>query len=306
MTRQETKILNCPFTNKPLVPMTEAQLEVFNKRVSSGELYFYPGIKVESHVENAYITENQTYVYPEVKGVLLLKKDTAITTKNRTKNPLLRISDIIIDEFFNTYSILREGAQNTVALKNQRSQALSHEELAKLKALLPKTGDCLFSAVTHDTDALHNLVFNTDFKNYVHFDFSLDRLLAIRGEVKTGTTLVLCDMLHLPFAEGSVDALISFDYINDYDKAEQTAAYEELKRILKDDGSCVLLFDESKSLYAQNKHKSEQMTNKAFGVLAPWKKTKLPKIHFHPVQVTPEKDNKGIFVGKLSLGRQVA
>lgn len=306
MTQQETKILNCPFTDKPLLKMTEAQLEVFNKRVSSGELYFYPGIKVESHVENAYITENQTYVYPEVEGVLLLKKDTAITTKNRTKNPLLRISDNIIDEFFSTYSILREGAQKTVALKNQRSQNLSNEELSELKTLLPKSGDCLISAVTHNTDALHNLVFNTDFNQYIHFDFSLDRLLAVKGEVKTGTTLVLCDMLHLPFAEGSVDALISFDYINDYDKEEQSAAYEELKRILKEDGTCVVLFDESKPLYAQNKHKSDQMTKKAFGVLAPWKKTKLPKIYFHPVQVAPKEDNKGIFVGKLSLGRQVA
>lgn len=275
----------CPISNRPLRYLSENEIAVVNQKISSGQLYFYKGIQVENEIQSGLITENQTYMYPIVEEVVLLKKDTAITAKNRTKNPLLRVTEDLVEEFFQDFNLLRKNHPVTSSFhKDLHSQPLSNDQLMQLKALLPKEGECFMSAVTHDVDALHNLVFNAHFDHYLHIDFSIDRLLAIRKEVKEGTVLVLCENANLPFAEDTVDALFSFDYINAYEKDDQKVAYEELKRVLKSNGASVVLYDKNKPLYAQSHLKSDQFAKKTLGYIAPWKKRKLPAIHFHAVE----------------------
>lgn len=284
--------------------MSKEELSVVNQKMINGELYFYPGIQLEQKLKQAYITENQTYFYPVIDDILLLKKDTAVTAKNRTKNPLLRIPESTIESFYEAYKLLRKGRRSAVPFKSRNSEPLSNDQLSQLKSLLPKSGDCFMSAVTHDVDALHNLVFNTHFDTYLHLDFSLDRLEAIKPDVKKGTILVLCENSNLPFAENAIDAVFSFDYINEYEKADQNLAYQELKRVLKENGGSVVLYDKNKPLHAQSQLKSDQFSKKALGLVAPWKKKKVPSIYFHPVQVNSNDDNSEQLFTKTSFGRQ--
>ena len=284
--------------------MSKDELSVVNQKITTGELYFYPGIQAEIKLKQALITENQTYFYPIVDDIVLLRKETAVTAKNRTKNPLLRVTEEKSEAFYSEFKLLKKGKRTSVSNIDQHSKPLSNDQLNELKGLLPRSGDCFMSAVTHDVDALHNLVFNTNFNSYLHIDFSLDRLQAIKNEVKKDTLLVLCDIASLPFNDESVEALFSFDYINEYDKEDQAKAYQELKRVLKAEGSSVVLYDKDKPLHAQAHHKSDQLSKKALGIIAPWKKKKVPSIHFHPVQASTNSDNSGDLFTKTSLGRQ--
>ncbi len=284
--------------------MSKAELAIANDKCSTGELYFHVGIPVDIKLKAAYTTDNHLHIFPVVDDILMLKKDTAISPKNRTKNPYLRVPERLVEDFYAQYPSLRKGKSTDAQMKEVHSQPLSNEQLLELKTLLPKSGECFMSAVTHDVDALHNLVFNTDFNHYLHIDFSFARLNAIRKDLKEGTLLVLCDIANLPFNESSIDALFSFDYINEYDKTDQATAYHELKRILKPGGCSVVLYDKDKPLHAQSHHKSDQRAKKAMGVLAPWKKKKVPTIHFHPVELNSHKDDSGQFYTKASLGRQ--
>ncbi|WP_286745084.1 MULTISPECIES: methyltransferase domain-containing protein [Roseivirga] len=300
----ESNFFLCPHTRKPLRFMSRDELSVLNQRIERNELYFHLGIQAQCSVDSALITENQTYVYPIVEGIIFLKKDVAITAKNRTKNPFMRVPEHITEEFFNTYKVLSKEKAAEPVLKDLNSQKLDNDQLLQLKSRLPKSGQCFMSVVTHDVDAIHNLVFNTRFNAYVHIDFSLDRLLAIKKDVKQGTELVLCDVACLPFEANTVNALFSFDYINEYDKADQAAAYEELKRVLKEDGASVVLYDKSKPLHAQSQLKSDQLSKKALSVLAPWKKKKVPTIYFHPVTVDADENHREELMTKTSFGRQ--
>lgn len=284
--------------------MSPEELSIVNQKIANGELYFHPGIQVEISLEQGLITENQTYFYPIVDDIVLLRKDTAVTAKNRTKNPLLRVTQQTVEAFYTEFKPLKKGDNSHVGLKQMRSKPLSNEQLSELKGLLPRSGDCFLSAVTHDVDALHNLVFNTHFNQYLHIDFSLDRLRVIKAEMKDNTLLILCDNANLPFAEESIDALFSFDYINEYDKADQTQAYQELKRVLKGNGHSVVLYDKDKPLHAQAQFKSDQLSKKALGIVAPWKKKKVPSIYFHPVKTHSNDDTSGDLYTKTSLGRQ--
>lgn len=284
--------------------MSKDELSVVNQKIVNGELFFYPGIRIEQELEQAYITENQTYFYPVIDDILLLKKDTAVAAKNRTKNPLLRVTEKAIQDFYTEYSQLNKIRSTGPVLPLLKDKPLTNDQLVELKTLLPKTGDVFMSAVTHDVDALHNLVFNTKFNQYIHIDFSLDRLEAIKSDIRKGTTLVLCENANLPFAENTVDALFSFDYINEYEKADQNLAYHELKRVLKEDGCSVVLYDKTKPLHAQAQLKTDQISKKALGLFAPWKKRKVPSIYFHPVEVNSIGDNSNQLVTKASFGRQ--
>lgn len=305
-----TKIANssffiCPISDRPLRYLSENEVAVVNQKIASGQLYFYRGIQVEKEIKSGLVTENQTYMYPIVEDVVLLKKDTAITAKNRTKNPLLRVTDDLVEEFYQEFKVLRNGStEGSTFQKDLHSQPLSNDKLMDLKALLPKSGECFMSAVTHYVDALHNLVFNAQFDHYLHIDFSLERLLAIRKDVKLGTIMVLCENANLPFAEDTVDALFSFDYINAYEKDDQKIAYEELKRVLKSNGASVVLYDKDKPLYAQSQLKSDQLAKKTLGYIAPWRKKKLPSIHFHAVERN-DTDSGGELLSP-SLGGQLS
>ncbi|WP_420386926.1 methyltransferase domain-containing protein [Roseivirga sp.] len=295
----------CPLSGKALRPITSGELAIVNQKIANGELYFHPGIQVNRELEDAYVTVNQTYFYPVINDMLLLKKDTAVAAKNRTKNPLLRISEQAIQSFYEEYPLLSPERKSTDVHKSVHSKPLTNDQLKELKGLLPKSGDCFMSAVTHDVDALHNLVFNTNFNHYIHLDFSLQRLEAIKSDVKEGTVLVLCENSDLPFIENSVDALFSFDYINGYEKEGQHQAYQELKRVLKESGGSVVLYDKEKPLHAQTQLKNDLLSKKAIGLLAPWKKKKVPSIYFHPVVVSESNDdNSNEYLTKTSLGRQ--
>ncbi len=275
-------LMVCPFTKKSLRLMTEKELISFNAQIKHGDLFFYPGAPVNIELKAALVTANQTYVYPIIDNIRYLQRKTAIVSKNRTDNHLRRVPQDEIDLFYKTYGL---GVDNSIekSSKKLNSNPISQEKVTQLGRLLPKGGECFMSVVTHDVDSIHNLTYGRSFKHYFHMDFSLPRLLAVKDELPNETILVLGDVDHLPFSDSAVEALFSFDYINNYDKEVQSLAYEELKRCLKPDGVSIMLYDNSKPMHASGQLKADQRSKKALGVIAPWKKIKLPNIFFYPI-----------------------
>lgn len=97
MTQENTdySFLICPFTGRNLRLLSEAELSDVNAKIVTNELFFYPGAQVKKPLKRALVTEHQTYIYPILDNIILLKKETAIVAKNRTENYLKRVSDQI-------------------------------------------------------------------------------------------------------------------------------------------------------------------------------------------------------------------
>lgn len=285
-------LLICPFSGKPLKKLEDNELALINERIERGHFMFYTGIAVQKRLTEAYTNPTHTYIFPVFDGVIFLKKDTTITTKNRTLNPHIRIPEEKERLFYELYPSLAKTVGELPREKFLNREPLSPDEVKSLKSLLPKSGSCFLSAVSHDVDAIHNLRFNTSFQQYLHIDFSLERLLAIQSELKNDTLFVLCDVLNLPFKALSINALFSFDYINIYEKKEQQRAYNELKRVLAADGSSVVMYDENKPLHTRAVQKIDQISHKAKGLLNPWKKQKQSQIYFYPVKGNSDNDFK--------------
>ena len=88
--------------------MTKSQIDNANIKFEEGQLYYYPRIKATQKLTAALITENHNYIYPIVDDIILLKKETAMTSMGRTRNPHARVSDPMINEFFDTYKLLKK------------------------------------------------------------------------------------------------------------------------------------------------------------------------------------------------------
>jgi ubiquinone/menaquinone biosynthesis C-methylase UbiE len=169
-----------------------------------------------------------------------------------------------------------------------------------MASLLPKKGHSFLSISTHDVDAIHNLTYKSHYKVHFHMDFSLARLKVIQSDLPQNTILILGEMNHLPFKNDSIDGLISFDYLNNYEKEIQNQSYLELKRCLKADGVSIMLYDKDKPLDTKSQLKSDQLVKKALSIVAPWKKVKLPNIIFYPIDES--KVSNGKFVANPSFG----
>jgi hypothetical protein len=284
--------------------MTEKELNTVNSLMKSEQLFFYAGAPLNFELEAALVTGNQLYIYPIINGIVFLQKQTALVAKNRTQNPLMRISQVQIDAFYRAHGF-GEANEMIVASKELRSNKLNDEQLLELASLLPQKGNCFLSIATHDVDSIHNLSYRLKYENHFHMDFSLSRLVAIQNDLPKSTVLILGDMNCLPFNSDSIDGLFSFDYLNDHVKEIQTGAYEELKRCLKSDGVSIMLYDKEKPLHSKSQLKSDQLSKKTLAVVAPWKKIKLPKIIFHPISEASSVDGNGI-VAKASLGQQLS
>lgn len=296
--------LICPFTKRNLRFLSDAELKDVNAKIDMNELFFYPGAQVKKPLKRALVTENQTYIYPIFDDIILLKKETAIVAKNRTENYLKRVSDHIISYFDELYDFDEKSHEESLMTKSATA-AMPSDEIARLKERLPLSSNIFLSFASDNVDDVHNLVFNSKFTNYVHADFNIERLRSVKGDLQKGTVVVLCDNDDLPFSENSIDAIVSFDHINQYDKESQKAASLEINRVLSTEGASIVLFDADKPLAAERQIKKEQLAKKAHGLMKPWKKVKNPTIYFHPVKGDNRTDITSPAVGKTSLKRQL-
>lgn len=293
--------LICPFTGRKLRFLSEQELDTVNERIGRGELYFHPGIQVASRLTQAVVTEHQTYIYPVIDGVFYLKRETAIVAKNRTENYLKRISQSLVDSFEAKY-----GFNSAKEIKTQPNMvdALNPALIGSLRTKLSKRGKYFVSLCTNDIDALHNLVFETKYEQYIHVEFEFEKLKSIAAEIKDKTILILADNGKLPFENESLDALVSFDPINKYNKADQKVIYADFKRALNSGAASVVLYENDKPLHTKFLLGADKLSTTARGLVMPWKKVKIPTFHFEGINPPRATGSSNEIVGQTSLNQQ--
>ena len=292
--------LNCPFTGQDLVELTKKEITLINSKISEGLYFFQHGAPVNLKLKRAFICSKRTYIFPVIDDIIYLKKLTTIVPKNRTLEPNKRVLKESTEAFYKEFGLGKKYKIEPNKELNTQSNPLSLQQISDLGKLLPKAGQSFVSIVTHDIDSIHNLAFERKFDQFLHIDFSVDRLKSVVNDLKDDTLYILTDMCNLPLKDHSVGALFSFDYINNYEKEEQKKAYAELKRCLSDKGSSVVLYSREKPLHTKGIHVTDQMTTKALKFVAPWKKAKVSNIYFYPVGDDQTNDHQD-FVARPSL-----
>lgn len=296
-------ILVCPFTSQPLRALDATELQNFHERIQKGGLFFHKGVPLEFLPQKAYVSRNSVFIYVEIDGVVLLKKETAIVGKNHTENPLKRTTQLVIDAFYRSLDLSPEGEFIHTHAAEPTSLDLNEATNKSLKSILPKSGGCLVTMGTNQLDALHNLLFGLEFREHCHLDHDIARLRQIAGNLKANTQYVLIDKKSLPLSKNSVDGLLSFSFNTDSSKEEQVALYDSLKVTLKTDAKAIILSEGGVTSPMESRHKSDVLSTKAKSLLTPWKKAKAAEIVFHHLEASTGSQSDA-FSGKRSLGSQ--
>lgn len=270
------QIFVCPFSEKPLVALSDYELGGINEKIQRGELFFQSGAPLSFPLKKAYLSSNRVYLYAEIEGILLLKKSTAIVERNRVENPLIRFTEVLTSQFFNSLGLEPTGALTAPGTELPAEPNLGADELRSLYTRLPKQGHCLVTAASAEVDELHNLIFGANYQYHVHLDHDPDRLKTVAGKLRSNTRYVLCDPELLPFESQTIDGYFSFNTIEGTEKETQKETYHSLKSALKEQAPCICIVNEQEKNHFEALYKSDIFSGK----LRPWKKSTLPRFYF--------------------------
>lgn len=272
-----SQLLVCPFSSRPLELLSQEELAKINARIERGELFFQRGVPLGFPLKKVYISSNRVYLYAEIEGILLLKRRTAIVEKNQVENPMIRITDGEISDFYQNLGLGKDGSFLPSGTDLPAEPNLGADVLRSLFAKINKQGHCLVTMASAEVDELHNLVFGLDYQSHIHMDHNPDRLRHINGKLEANTQYVLCDPETMPFEPQSVDGYFSFNLIEAVSKETQKAIWLSLKAVLKPAANSVCLVDEHEKNHLEAFYKSDLRSAK----LKPWKKSDLPQLYFH-------------------------
>lgn len=265
----------CPFTQKPLIKLTNDELKAVNQKIQEEQLHFYQGPLVNIELEEAYSTINKLYIYPVFRNTVLLKKETAIVTKNRIENPYHKKVEQDNEIFYANY-----GFGIDMEFPQRPNKPMSDELKERMSHRIKKSGNVLLTANSSNPDDVINLLYGTDYNYHFHLDHNFSRLQAFDTEFGTEAVKVLVDKTVIPMKESSVDTCIDFELADYLYPFEQKDLYDAFKFILKPEAALIKLFVSPDDLMLKKLLSVDVASKKTMSFLTPWKKNKVPYMFF--------------------------
>lgn len=247
--KDDINILCCPFTHEPMQSVGAEQLATLNAAVAKGELKHVTGNAVMEKFEAAITNTSQSFVYPIREGVILLFRSFAIpsSASQGTDDFNFRNEKEIVRSFYDEigwHQNKKGEYKDTILFVDQRP--VSREYLEKchlrLSGYLPNSGRYFLDAgsgpITHDV----YLTYSQNFAKRICIDISFLALQKARQKLGDRGIYILGDLTNLPLLDHTIDAAVSLHAIYHIPADEQRKAFDELHRIIKDDGIAVVVY----------------------------------------------------------------
>lgn len=292
--------LFCPFTKRELHLLSDEELAVVNEKIANRELSFHFGVPANLPLKRAYSTKQYLYVFPVIDGVLFMKKETAITAKNRVKDPLQRISIEVQEAFYKKYNI---GKSQVVAHENERQ--LLDEELEIFRSRLPKTQELVVTANASSADDVSNLLYEKGVGHHIHIDHDLNRLRSIQHNFNASTDIALIDNYSLPFYNDVINSLVNFEPLEELDKKDQKDLFKWIKANMNKHSVFITACKVKNKLPFKNQLRNGIISEKALKMIRPWIGSKLPLMFFCEIKGGRSSDSLLFTDNQASLSRQM-
>jgi len=276
-------------------------LDRINQKILAGEFFHYSGIPFRHQLQKAYTSSNSLYIYPVINGVVLMKKELAIVPKNRVENPFLKVTDSAIEDFNTKYNF--DSLDNE--LKEEVESTDDNHLIKSAKERIERSGKVLVTANSSSSGALLNLSYGLNYEFHYHIDFDFDRIHQVQMDLPDSIVLVLGDREYISFDSDVVDTMCDFAPANTLTKVGQTNYYNELKRVLREDGISVTAYSDLKSLALKKLLNKDIRSLKALKVISPWKKVKLPKLYFIGITTNQPMPEEQLTVKKAKFSNQL-
>ena len=221
--------------NQPSVTLDQEVLDLLRCPISGGRLRWAG--------ENLLVSESGPHTYKYEDGIFHL-----LSPLDPDEAEKIRLSDE--KESTRTYYDnfgwqTNDGSYGEVqAFTDTRSAPWSYTArcIRRVGKHIPTEGRYLLDAASGPIPYAEYMNFHDGFDRRVCVDLSIEALKEAQRKLGNRGIYVLGDMTRLPFADGSVDAAVSFHTIYHIPADEQEKAFTELHRVLRSTGKAAIVY----------------------------------------------------------------
>ena len=231
-------ILRCPVSGQRLRRMTQREIEDLNGLIAAGEASYLDSKTALQPISAGLVSVDSRYAYRDDEGVLVLIRDEAISSKGGGGDPV-KPDEITtsVRLFYDEVGWKRagEGAFNdAVRYEDLRPVASRYIHECHLRVLryVDRDGHYLLDAGSGPIQYPEYLVYSGGYRRRVCVDISLAALREAQRTLREKGVYILADISNLPFADDSMDGVVSLHTIYHMPKERQEAAILEIHRVL--------------------------------------------------------------------------
>jgi ubiquinone/menaquinone biosynthesis C-methylase UbiE/uncharacterized protein YbaR (Trm112 family) len=246
---QWISILKCPITGSALQLLDTNGIALLRQKTLNGQLWRAGGVPVTEFVEQGLRCEDGRYIYPIVKGVVLLLKELAITDSPEwVAETTLSADKKLVKSFYDDKGWVENASGNY-------QDAVIYEDLRKVSSTyvqrchnrvgrsLKTTGTYLLDAGSGALQFPAYLQYSAGYTYRVCVDFSLTALMEAKRKLGEKGICILGDLTNLPLKDGMMDGFICLNAVYHIPENEQVVAIKELYRVLAPGGKGVVVYD---------------------------------------------------------------
>ena len=232
--------LICPITGKKLRQMTKQDLGWINALMIKKKAGYLSKQKTIRAIKSGLITFDSKIIYECYNGIALLLPQLAITKFIHKKIIFnkFHFNKIKVKIFYDQIGWNKTKDNNFVdADKFEDLRPVSKEYIhrchLRLARYIKPSGMFLIDVASGPVQYKEYLFYSRKYQYHVCVDFSISALLQAKNRLGKRGIYILGDITSLPFADSSMDGIISLHTIYHVPAGEQKKAFNELFRVLK-------------------------------------------------------------------------
>jgi ubiquinone/menaquinone biosynthesis C-methylase UbiE len=244
--------LVCPHSGQPLGVLAPQALEALNADIAQGAVFSLSHVQWATPLDMALVNAAGTFYYPVLGGIFCFLDDYALqkgkqqaTNETQAETQALQNS---VRAFYDSVgweenqdehyvdAQLYEDTRPVVADYLTRS----HRRVARY--LAPEGGTFILDAASGPVQYPEYLAYHANFEWRICLDFSVQALRQAQKKLGAKGVYIMVDLTCLPFAAGSMDAVVSLHTIYHIPAALQRQAFLEIYRVLAPGKSAVVVY----------------------------------------------------------------
>lgn len=242
-------ILKCPITGKDLRALGKDEISSINQKISAQQVWQADGKLMTDAIEEGLQTIDGSYIYPIMKGIVLLLRDLALVdSKDKVLGDSLSDDKKLVKNFYDDrgwHTTEKGDYEDADIFEDLRPFAQDYITKChnRVSRYLNPGGKYMMDAASGALQYEDYKQYSANYQYRICVDLSFQGLSECKRKLGDHALCLLCDMTNLPVKENSIDGFISLNTIYHIPKDEQVKAITELYRVLKANGKGVVVYD---------------------------------------------------------------
>ena len=243
------RILKCPVTGQDLRMMLPEEITEVNRKINNHHVWQVDGKPMQETITEALVNTEGSYLFPIVKGVILLLTDLALVdSKDKILGDSLSDDKKLVKNFYDDrgwHTTAKGDYEDADIFEDLRPFAQEYIKKChdRVSRFLNPSGKYMMDAASGALQYEDYLQYSKNYDYRICVDLSFQGLSECKRKLGDKAICLLCDMTRLPVKDSMIDGFISLNTIYHIPKDEQVKAITELNRVMMKGGKGVVVYD---------------------------------------------------------------